>query len=86
MQKHDIQAILIEVEAGHTEADAARVHFWEHCGFMATAYVHQYIWLSEPYRAMVMPLTLDFAMTDDGQDLFRRITSFHMKSFRKSGS
>ncbi|CQR55803.1 GNAT family N-acetyltransferase [Paenibacillus riograndensis] len=85
VQKYDIQAVLIEVEAGHTEEDAARVHFWEHCGCIATEYVHQYIWIPEPYRAMVMPLTRDFAITDDGQALFRRITDFHRKSFRKSG-
>ncbi len=86
VRKHDIQAILIEVEAGDTEEDAARVHFWEHCGFRATEYVHQYIWLPEPYRAMVMPLTRDFVITDNGQALFGRITDFHRKSFRKSES
>ncbi|MHA6532053.1 GNAT family N-acetyltransferase [Paenibacillus sp. BAC0078] len=85
VREHHIQAILIEVEAGGTEEDAARVHFWEHCGFIATDYVHQYIWVPEPYRAMVLPISKDFTITDDGKNLFRRITDFHMKSFRKSG-
>lgn len=85
VREHHIQAILIEVEAGNTEEDAARVHFWERCGFTATDYVHQYIWVPEPYRAMVLPISRDFAIVDDVQSLFRHITRFHMKSFRKSG-
>ncbi|WP_019911114.1 GNAT family N-acetyltransferase [Paenibacillus sp. HW567] len=85
LREHHIQAILIEVEAGGTEEDAARVHFWEHCGFTATDYVHQYIWVPEPYRAMVLPIRENFPILDDGQTLFRHITNFHMKSFRKSG-
>ncbi|MGN7759843.1 GNAT family N-acetyltransferase [Paenibacillus sp. 22594] len=85
VQEHRIHAVLIEVEAGNTEDDAARVHFWEHCGFIATSYVHQYIWIPEPYRAMVLPLSQDFVITGDGQALFRHITNFHIKSFRKSG-
>ncbi|WP_379152615.1 GNAT family N-acetyltransferase [Paenibacillus sp. sgz5001063] len=84
VQEHHIQAVLIEVEAGDTEEDAARVHFWEHCGFIPTSYVHQYIWIPEPYRAMVLPLSQDFVITDEGQTLFRHITKFHTKSFRNS--
>ncbi|MBW4080697.1 N-acetyltransferase [Paenibacillus sp. S150] len=84
VKEHHIHAVLIEVEADNTEENAARVRFWEHCGFIGTSYVHQYIWLPEPYRAMVLPLSRDFAVSDDGQALFRHITSFHMKSFRKS--
>lgn len=76
------QAIIIEAEADDTEENRSRLKFWERCGFIATSYLHQYIWVPEPYRALYLPLSAGFAVTDDGQSLFRDITSFHHKSFR----
>lgn len=82
VREHQAEAVIIEAEAEDTEENRRRLAFWEHCGFIATSYVHQYIWVPEPYRALALPLSSDFAITDDGQSLFRDITSFHRKSFR----
>ncbi|MGG6313355.1 GNAT family N-acetyltransferase [Paenibacillus macerans] len=80
--EHQAEAIIIEAEAEDTEVNRNRLSFWESCGFIATSYVHQYIWVPEPYRALVLPLTGGFAVADDGKSLFRDITSFHQRSFR----
>lgn len=81
--EHGIAAIVIEVEAEDTPLNRSRLLFWEKCEFIATSYVHQYIWVPEPYRAMVLPLHSDFAVPDQGESLFRYITSFHEKAYRK---
>lgn len=81
--EHSVIAIVIEVEAEDTPLNRSRLSFWEKCGFVATAYVHQYIWVPEPYRAMVLPLKSDFAVQDNGESLFRYIISFHEKAYRK---
>ncbi|WP_150266223.1 GNAT family N-acetyltransferase [Paenibacillus tepidiphilus] len=81
-QEHQVKAVIIEVESGTTEADKKRVHFWEKNGFILTPYVHQYIWVPEPYQAMLRPLEPGINVTDDGQALFRHITAFHNQSFR----
>ncbi|MBW4841708.1 MAG: GNAT family N-acetyltransferase [Paenibacillaceae bacterium] len=81
-QDPQAEAILIEAEAEDTEMNRERLRFWLHCGFIATPYVHQYIWVPEPYRALYLPLKDDFTLTDDGKTLFRDITSFHHQSFR----
>lgn len=78
-----LRAIVIEVEAGSTEEHKERVHFWTHCGFILTDYIHQYIWVPEPYQAMVLPLEPHPIIPYDGQSLFRYINSFHQKSFRQ---
>lgn len=83
IDEHGIAAIVIEVEAEDTPLNRSRLLFWEKCGFIATSYVHQYIWVPEPYRAMVLPLQSDFAVPDQGESLFRYITSFHEKAYRK---
>lgn len=83
LHEQDIRAIMIEAEAEDNPVNRGRLRFWEHCGFIPTSYVQQYIWVPEPYRALVLPLTPDFRVTDDGQSLFRDIISFHEKAYRK---
>ncbi|MGN8772059.1 GNAT family N-acetyltransferase [Paenibacillus barengoltzii] len=82
MFEHHAEAIIIEAEADDTDTNRERLRFWIHCGFIATPYVHQYIWVPEPYRALYLPLNHQFTVTDDGQSLFQDITSFHHRSFR----
>ncbi|MGG3456310.1 GNAT family N-acetyltransferase [Paenibacillus rhizolycopersici] len=81
-REHQAEAIVIEAEAEDTEMNRERLRFWIRCGFIATPYVHQYIWVPEPYRALYLPLNDHFTLTDDGKTLFRDITSFHHQSFR----
>lgn len=81
-QEHQAEAIVIEAEAEDTETNRERLRFWIDCGFRVTPYVHQYIWVPEPYRALYLPLNDRFRVTDDGQSLFREITSFHHRSFQ----
>ncbi|AHV97536.1 GNAT family N-acetyltransferase [Paenibacillus sabinae] len=83
VKAHSVSAIIIEVEAGDTAAHAERFHFWERCGFIKTAYVHQYIWVPEPYTAMLLPLNPEVVVTDDGRSLFRYIESFHKRAYRR---
>lgn len=82
-KEHHVRGIIIEVEAGETEAHVERIHFWERCGFILTAYVHQYIWVPEPYQAMLLPLDQNISVQDNGQSLFRYINSFHKKAYRQ---
>jgi GNAT superfamily N-acetyltransferase len=74
--------MLIEIEAEETPENCSRLRFWQRCGFRATDYVHRYIWVPELYRAMVLPLRADADVSDDGEDLFRRITAFHKQAYR----
>lgn len=83
IQEYSLAAIVIEVEAEDTPLNQSRLLFWEKCGFIATSYVHQYIWVPEPYRAMVLPVQADFVVDDQGESLFRHIISFHEKAYRK---
>lgn len=76
-----VDGLLIEAEYGD-EKDAERVRFWERCGFVLTEYVHQYIWVPEPYRAMYLPLVPDADIPHDGKQLFRYIGEFHNRAFR----
>lgn len=76
--------MIVEVEAAPSEANTRRVCFWEQCGFRTTDYVHRYIWVPEPYRAMYRSFDADDPLPDDGEALFRCITRFHRKAYRKS--
>ncbi|WNC17543.1 GNAT family N-acetyltransferase [Brevibacillus brevis] len=76
-----IQFLLIEVESDESEENDRRSRFWGRHGFRSTAYVHQYIWVPEPYRAMYLPL-IPGQFAFDGQELFASITRFHQKSFK----
>ncbi len=82
-REHGVNAIIIEVEAEDTEENACRISFWEKNRFRPTAYVHKYIWVPEPYLAMVLPLNEDNAIPEDGKTLFRFITKFHEKAYRR---
>ncbi|MFD2333337.1 GNAT family N-acetyltransferase [Cohnella sp. GCM10020058] len=77
-----LDGLLIEAEADDTAENKARIRFWEKCGFARTDYVHQYIWVPEPYRAMVRYFEPDRFTAPDGQALFRHISEFHRRSFR----
>ncbi|MDF2723128.1 MAG: family N-acetyltransferase [Paenibacillus sp.] len=80
------RGIVIEVEAEPTDENIGRIRFWQRCGFALTEAVHQYIWVPEPYRAMVFHLTEteEHRLPEDGEALFRCITRFHRKAYRKS--
>ena len=84
VDRHRISAVIIEAEADDTPDNASRLRFWEGCGFIPTSYVHQYVWVPEPYRALYLPLDPDYRITDDGRSLFREITDFHRLSFNRS--
>ncbi|MFD2611745.1 GNAT family N-acetyltransferase [Paenibacillus gansuensis] len=74
--------LLIEAEAGTTAEDEKRHHFWQANGFILTDYVHNYIWVPEPYQAMYCKMTPDPSVPEDGPSLFRSITAFHRKAYR----
>ncbi|MDO7905659.1 GNAT family N-acetyltransferase [Paenibacillus sp. JX-17] len=82
-ENEHIEAIVIEVEYGEDTGYLKRRGFWERCGFQPTSYIHEYIWVPEPYQAMVLPLQGDRAEYHDGKELFRYITSFHGACFTK---
>ncbi|MDG0812543.1 GNAT family N-acetyltransferase [Cohnella rhizosphaerae] len=77
-----LDGLLIEAEAEDTPENEARIRFWEKCGFARTAYVHQYIWVPEPYRAMVRYFEPGRFPAPDGMKLFKYISEFHRRSFR----
>ncbi|WP_053373967.1 MULTISPECIES: N-acetyltransferase [Bacillales] len=78
------KGIIVEVESEPTEENSRRIHFWESNGFHLTAYIHQYIWVPEPYQAMYLNFEEDIRLPDDGKLLFRSITRFHEKAYRRS--
>ena len=82
-KEYHVKGIIIEVEAGTTDTHAERIHFWERSGFILTPYVHQYIWVPEPYQAMLLPLDPSIIIQDEGQSLFQHINSFHKKAYRQ---
>ncbi|AIQ60194.1 GNAT family N-acetyltransferase [Paenibacillus borealis] len=83
IQEHRIRGIIIEAESGTSDTHKERIHFWERNGFVLTSYVHQYIWVPEPYQAMLLPLDGTGNVPDDGEALFRYINAFHSKAYRK---
>lgn len=76
--------LVIEVESDQTAENLARIRFWEKCGFIITDYIHQYIWVPEPYRAMFNKLGPDTALPESGEEIFKYIGAFHKKSFTGS--
>ncbi|TBL80311.1 GNAT family N-acetyltransferase [Paenibacillus thalictri] len=78
------KGIIVEVEADPTEENEQRIRFWETCGFRITGYVHQYIWVPEPYRAMYLNFDETDPLPEDGETLFGSITRFHEKAYRAS--
>lgn len=79
-----VQGVIIEAESGAAAGHAQRIHFWEKNGFILTPYVHQYIWVPEPYQAMLKPLEPGVAVIGNGESLVRYINAFHKKAYRPS--
>lgn len=78
------QKLIIEAESEETPDNRRRINFWQSCGFLLTEYVHHYVWVSETYRAMYLPLIADSRKTT-GEELFVYINTFHRLSFRGGG-
>ncbi len=76
------RGMVVEAEAEETEVNQARIRFWETCGFRLTDYVHQYIWVPEPYRALALSFPDREALSGDGRELFKAITGFHERAYR----
>lgn len=77
------RGMLVEAEAEPTQENTDRIRFWEACGFQLTDYVHHYIWVPEPYRAMVLSFPGREPLGTDGRELFMTITRFHERAYRK---
>lgn len=77
------KGIIVEVESEPTEENRVRKHFWEKNGFVLTDYVHQYIWVPEPYQAMYYNFNESHPLPVDGRALFRSITRFHENAYRR---
>lgn len=76
--------LLLEAECDTTSENLNRIHFWEKCGFkLVNDYIHQYIWVPEPYMAMVHALYSGTEIPDSGKTLFKYIGKFHKDSFRQ---
>jgi GNAT superfamily N-acetyltransferase len=78
------KGIVVEVEAEPTQDNDRRIRFWEKCGFRLTDYVHHYIWVPEPYRAMYLNFNQERRLADDGEKLFRYINQFHKKAYSRT--
>ncbi|MED4779851.1 GNAT family N-acetyltransferase [Brevibacillus choshinensis] len=75
--------LVIEVEADDNQTNQKRAHFWTNAGFQDTSYIHQYIWVPEPYRAMYLPFIPGTFASEHGPLLFSYITRFHKESYTK---
>ncbi|HYK73182.1 MAG TPA: GNAT family N-acetyltransferase [Pseudoneobacillus sp.] len=78
----NFDSIMIEVEADKTPENLKRIHFWEKSNFQLTDYIHQYIWVPEPYQAMYLKLLPEAKIPTKGEQLFQYIIHFHKDSFR----
>jgi GNAT superfamily N-acetyltransferase len=83
-RKEGCKGIVVEVESEPTEENNGRIRFWRQCGFHLTDYVHPYIWVPEPYRAMYLNFYADDPLPGDGETLFRYITKFHKQAYSRS--
>jgi GNAT superfamily N-acetyltransferase len=73
--------IVIEIESDITPTNLRRLRFWEKYGFILTEYIHTYIWVTEPYRALYLQLDPALKLPEDGETLFQHITQFHRKAY-----
>lgn len=78
-----LSGVILEAEAENIPENEARIRFWERCGFVLTEYVHQYVWVPEPYRAMYCSFGPSFRVSDQGESLFDYIGDFHKNAFRR---
>lgn len=84
LEKGTFDFVLLEAEAEPTPKNISRIQFWEKCGFKRlTDYTHQYIWVPEPYTAMVLGLNTGLNIPVSGKGMFRYIEKFHKKSYQK---
>ena len=77
------KGIILEAEADDTPVNQARIRFWTACGFQLTDYIHTYIWVPEPYRAMRLSFDSASPLPADGEALFGAITRFHEQAYRR---
>lgn len=77
--------LILEAEAGPEPENAERIRFWERRGFTSTPYVHKYIWVPEPYRAMYLTFDPARPLPTDGPELFEHIGGYHAYVFRTAG-
>lgn len=78
----NFDSLVIEVESDKLPENSARILFWEKCGFTLTDYIHQYIWVPEPYQAMYLKLHPNASLPMDGKVLFKYIGEFHKASYQ----
>ncbi|PWW04794.1 acetyltransferase (GNAT) family protein [Paenibacillus cellulosilyticus] len=83
-EKMSCRGLIVEVESDLTEDNEQRIRFWQSNGFELTDYVHQYIWVPEPYRAMALSFDSSDKLPDDGKQLFKSITRFHERAYRRT--
>ncbi|MCZ8519927.1 MULTISPECIES: GNAT family N-acetyltransferase [Paenibacillus] len=82
-QDQGLEGIVIEIECEETPVNRRRSSFWEKNGFQRVGdYVHQYIWVPEPYQAMVYAFDSSAELLRrDGETLFRLMGGFHAKAY-----
>ncbi|MDQ0200116.1 GNAT family N-acetyltransferase [Neobacillus ginsengisoli] len=78
----NFDSMVIEVESDKHPQNAARIQFWEKCGFSLTEYIHHYKWVPESYQAMYLKLHIDSLLPIEGEVLFKYIGEFHKASYR----
>jgi GNAT superfamily N-acetyltransferase len=77
-------SILLEAESENTHENRERIHFWEKCGFdRIDNYTHHYMWVPEPYQAMVFELKNNNMPKHSGKQWFKHIEAFHKQSFQQ---
>lgn len=79
--KHNLQAIILEVESDGTHENKQRILFWQKNDFLLTTYIHHYIWVPEPYQAMYLKFVANGKLPTNGEELFQYIVQFHKESF-----
>jgi ribosomal protein S18 acetylase RimI-like enzyme len=79
--EQQIESVIIEVESEPTPENLARINFWEKNEFQLTDYIHHYIWVPEPYKAMYCKLEDHTKTPKNGEALFQQIIQFHKESF-----
>ena len=76
-----VKYLVIEAETDDSVESAVLMKFWTSCGFLATDYVHHYIWVPERYRALYLNIKPSEPYLGSGEELFKYIGEFHKASF-----
>lgn len=76
-----VNYFVIEAESDDSAESAALMKFWTSCGFLATDYIHHYIWVPERYRALYININPNEPFQGSGEELFKYIGEFHKASF-----